>query len=200
MSRTITFECAHCGKERTVPQSYYHRRKTHYCTKECASAGAKKPPRPVSKPSREERFWSRVDVGPTDDACWMYQGAIFPNGYGRARLDGRAQYAHRVAYILTHGPIKPGNCICHICDTPACCNPHHLFEGTPRDNAQDRDAKLRHTNHRRLSPAQVRRARKSTNLSSAEKYQTWKEIADQSGASIPTVRKAAIGITYLWVE
>lgn len=33
--------------------------------------------------------------------------------------------------------------ICHRCDNPACVNPDHLFVGTAKDNAKDREAKGR---------------------------------------------------------
>lgn len=48
----------------------------------------------------------------------------------------------RVAWALTHG--EPGDLhVCHKCDNPRCCNPSHLFLGTPGDNARDRDGKGR---------------------------------------------------------
>lgn len=27
--------------------------------------------------------------------------------------------------------------VCHLCDTPICCNPKHLFLGTQKDNIKD---------------------------------------------------------------
>jgi hypothetical protein len=33
--------------------------------------------------------------------------------------------------------------VLHRCDTPACVNPDHLFLGTAKDNALDREAKGR---------------------------------------------------------
>lgn len=32
---------------------------------------------------------------------------------------------------------------CHHCDNRTCCQPEHLFEGTPSDNVQDMMAKGR---------------------------------------------------------
>jgi predicted HTH domain antitoxin len=52
--------------------------------------------------------------------------------------------AHKVAWILTNGPIPNGLMVCHKCDNPPCCNPNHLFLGTQTENMQDALAKGRH--------------------------------------------------------
>ena len=53
-------------------------------------------------------------------------------------------YAHRLSFRLSN-PDKDmlGFLVCHRCDTPLCCNPHHLFLGTDKDNAVDRENKKR---------------------------------------------------------
>lgn len=93
----------------------------------------------------EDRFWSKVDKSGGPDACWPWMGALhtddFPYGRFRANTsndsDGRTVYAHRFAVEMTRGAIPEGMFACHHCDNPPCCNPSHLFIGTPDDNVQD---------------------------------------------------------------
>jgi hypothetical protein len=88
------------------------------------------------------RFWAKVR---RTDGCWLWTGATFRrNGYGSfsvARGLSRGQqpprYAHRFAWELTNGPIPAGQHCLHVCDTPPCCNPSHLFLGTHRNNMED---------------------------------------------------------------
>ena len=86
---------------------------------------------------RLDAFWRRVDMSGGPDACWPWRGGMTYEGYGIALFDGKSTTAHRIAYILTHGPIEPSLVVCHHCDNPPCCNPKHLFDGTQRDNIQD---------------------------------------------------------------
>ena len=89
-----------------------------------------------------ERFWSKVDAAAGPDACWLWRGAITPEGYGilgLGRPHDRAvnEYAHRLAYVLAHRvPVPPRGAmtIDHRCRTRACCNPRHLELVTQREN------------------------------------------------------------------
>lgn len=78
--------------------------------------------------------------------CWLRKTAK-PDYYGRApmsvsRVLGERQ-AHRVSWILFHGPIPEGLWVLHHCDIRACVRPDHLFLGTDRDNKADMVAKKR---------------------------------------------------------
>lgn len=97
---------------------------------------------PQYNPKIVALFWSKVDK--TGD-CWLWKAATFPSGYGvfGKRTHFPTQRAHRIAYILTYGPIPDDLSVCHRCDTPACVNPAHLTLGTTQYNSADMIAKGR---------------------------------------------------------
>lgn len=72
-------------------------------------------------PSREERFWSFVDVG-HPLGCWQWVGATLPTGYGQFHN----LKPHRVAYELLMGAIPEDMTLDHLCRNRACVNPDHL--------------------------------------------------------------------------
>jgi hypothetical protein len=98
------------------------------------------------------RFWSKVAKS-SRDACWDWTAGRFPYGYGAFAIGGTNKGSHIVAWSLANGRWpQPGHCVCHTCDRPSCCNPRHLFLGTPRDNWYDSVSKGRRA-HVRLPPA-----------------------------------------------
>lgn len=86
----------------------------------------------------EERFWAKVHPEP-NTGCWLWDGNIRENGYGRA-WDSERQLpilAHRLAWILARGPIPDGLLVGHRCHLRQCVNPAHLFVGTRRESMDD---------------------------------------------------------------
>lgn len=89
------------------------------------------------RPSLEVRLWSKIDKKGPDD-CWNWIGSP-KEGYGHIKAFGRktSYLTHRIAFILAFGEIPSGIYVCHKCDNKRCCNPNHMFLGTPKDNTQD---------------------------------------------------------------
>lgn len=94
---------------------------------------------------------SRIEKvpGPLGDECWLFIGGRNNSGYGSVWYRSEAHGAHRVSWKLHRGPIPDGLWVLHKCDVRACCNPAHLWLGTPQDNVQDAIAKGRHSWRRR---------------------------------------------------
>lgn len=80
-----------------------------------------------------------TELGP----CWLWTGGKQSQGYGMMWRDGRVLGAHKLAWIDENGPIPPNMNVLHRCDNPSCVRPEHLWLGTTRDNAVDRQAKGR---------------------------------------------------------
>lgn len=120
-------DCQQCGK----PFQWHSWSDCTFCSKRCYHASI----------SPRMSFWPQVQIG-ADDECWMWTGATDKDGYGTHRI-GNKQRSNQVAYLLMEGEIPEGLLICHTCDKPGCCNPTHLFAGTPMDNMRDKVAKKR---------------------------------------------------------
>lgn len=144
---------------------------------------------------KRESFWSKVDMTPDDQSCWLWKGSKDPKGYGRIGrvIDGRTVHAmaHRTALLMIGVEIPAGAHVLHSCDVPSCCNPGHLRAGTNRENMIDRSLRRRHTwahgernAKSKLTVSQVRSIRLA-----ALAGVTYQSIASYMGVCIGTVQK-----------
>ena len=90
----------------------------------------------------EDRFWEKVDKK-GENECWEWGAYIHHSGYGHIQIGRNSYRAHRISWELNVGEIPEGMCVLHTCDNRICVNPNHLFLGTYKDNAVDRDKKKR---------------------------------------------------------
>lgn len=126
-------KCEHCGLS-FIPS----RPQRRFCCKTCSSRAT----RIVLYADYTARFTALVERN-GDSECWPFRGTILNTGYGQIKIGRQKVSAHRLAYEFAFGDIPHGICVCHTCDNPPCCNPSHLFLGTHKDNAIDRERKGR---------------------------------------------------------
>ena len=94
----------------------------------------------------KERFLKYVVRPENTEQCWVWTGHLKPEGYGRIKINGRFEYAHRVSYVIHVGKIPKGLWVLHHCDNPNCVNPKHLYIGNHADNMRDRTTRGRGVN------------------------------------------------------
>lgn len=85
------------------------------------------------------------------DGCWLYTGSLTDQGYGRATMDGRLLFVHRIAMGNPPSHLHVDH-LCHNRDTTCeggptchhrrCFNPAHLEVVTPSENSRRRHARI----------------------------------------------------------
>lgn len=131
-----------------------------------------------------EHFWEKVDIRSKKE-CWLWKAATFTDktgqNRGHFRYHGKTVRAHRLAYILTFGPIEDSTLeVCHNCptgDNPLCVNPYHMFLGTHTENMRD----------------MVKKGRANPRDSSGENN-NWAKITEKDVLDIRQMRRN--GMTY----
>jgi hypothetical protein len=135
----------HCKRGHAVtPDNVYVTSEGHKRCRACCRMHQRDTMRradPRSRIGSREEMIARIErfaIPVPEAGCWLWTGRRATAGYGV--ITGPHQQkigAHRAAFEAFIGPIPDGLLVCHKCDTPACCNPQHLFLGTHKDNMQD---------------------------------------------------------------
>ena len=139
----------------------------------------------------------------SDGGCWIW-GKTTSSGYGSLTVGGRSVRAHRLALALSLGVSERElREVCHTCDTPACVNPGHLFDGTHGDNVRDAIAKGRA--HAPIAPLTRGERNPSSKLCASDVQdirrraslgETQRQIAVDFGVSQSTVSDIVCGRTW----
>ena len=141
-----------------------------------------------------DRLLAGIDWSGGPDACWPWMRSR-RNGYGQLFVAKRPKLlittAHRAAYEAFAGPIPAGMFVCHKCDNKACCNPKHLFLGTPKQNTHDMVFKGRNRGNgngfAKLTLAQEREI--SEMYATVNKHRLVAAMAEKYGVHSSTVYK-----------
>jgi hypothetical protein len=177
--------------------------------------------------ARADYFWDHLDRS-NPDICWEWTGRISALGYGVMKVNQKLWMAHRLAWILTHGPITIAQHVLHRCDNRPCCNPAHHFLGNQQINVADMIAKGRQAStelrsaamklfheefratdplyHEKLSQRVRGTKHWATKLTEDDIRRirsldgSSRQIAEQFGISARTIRKIRQGIRWAHVE
>lgn len=147
-------------------------------------------------------YWSKVEKrGP--DECWPWIGGLV-NGYGAGTYGSeRYKVSREILSEKLGRPIREGFQALHTCDNPACCNPAHLWEGTPKQNMEDKCAKGRWKGE---SPCLKGEGHGRAVLTQDQVAEIWKargaisygKLADRYGVSKGTIHNIMRGTNWGW--
>lgn len=89
-----------------------------------------------------------------EKGCWIWP-IKFARGkkygtkwaYGQTNYRGGSTIIHRMMFKIVHDvELSRFQFVCHRCDETMCCNPDHLWLGSPRQNSLDASSKGRSRN------------------------------------------------------
>jgi hypothetical protein len=148
-------------------------------------------------------IWPRIKQGSPDE-CWPWQGGLV-GGYGAGTFQKKRYRVSREILAEKLGaPIPDGIQALHTCDNPACCNPAHIFAGTPADNMADKVAKGR---WKGVSPKLKGEAHGRAKLTEVEVREIWAlrhthgstELGERYGVPKSTVQNVFRQSNWKWL-
>ena len=92
-------------------------------------------PQPITirlSPTEIVRFLGKVAID--DNGCWVWSGYVDGQGYGQFKAQGKAYWAHRLAFHTFCRRLRNSHSIDHKCHNPRCVNPDHLRAISLSDN------------------------------------------------------------------
>lgn len=128
--------------------------------------------------------------------CWLFNGALYKDGYGQTQFKGMKYRTHILAYEAVYGKrdlTGENKIIRHLCNNKSCCNPEHLKFGTYSENIID--AYKNGHKGRKLSDEDIREIR---NLIKDEKL-TIKEISNKFKMGTTAIYNIKNNKTYQYV-
>jgi hypothetical protein len=135
MDETKIYECSGCGRTTLDPEadlSALHAADFRSCCPERNMVHIFSIPQKLAD---QLYFSNLIHVDAELGWCWLWQGRINRNGYGRIRWRGKEPVAHRLIYELaTALEIPPMHVLDHRCEVRNCCNPRHLDPVTTKVN------------------------------------------------------------------
>jgi hypothetical protein len=149
-------------------------------------------PRTSTDPTTAAAFWALTRQHPRT-GCLLWQGRVVRHArgyiYARVHWAGRVQAAHRVAWLLAHGRLKPTEHVRSCAHAPLCLNPEHLTKGRSGPGLRHGRGEL--NTYARLTADQVLELHR---LRAAG--QSLREVSEAFGCSLSTVAAAATGRTW----
>ena len=137
--------CDLCGSAfyRDKRNTWAHWAKARFCSRTCSAiyGGEKKQ---QQTPTLSSAFWAKVEKGQDGD-CWKWLGCTDKDGYGLLTFRKKQLRAARVAVTISGKPMRDEDQACHSCGNNWCCNPSHIYAGTPIQNNAD---KIAHGTHK----------------------------------------------------
>jgi hypothetical protein len=160
----------------------------------------------------KEYLYANLDFQ-APSGCWNWTGNKNDRGYGtfRNRIMGdymgfkKATAASRASWVIHNGLIAANDWVLHKCDNPACCNPAHLYIGTPQQNVDDMVSRERNSRGEDrpaaiLKEADIREIRRLRGKRSDKHRVKVKELAEMFSVSPHTIKHVIYGEAWTHVE